>query len=291
MRIKIKLFLIVAIVALVQSLSFAQVVGTPFIIPHYKNRLIFEHTGTDQSWTVPENVSEIYVDILGAQGGSLGASVGGGGGRVRCRISVSPGQVLAITVGGQPISDEPPYGFGGRGGVNTVTISQKARAGGGLSAISTGHPVSHANALAIAAGGGGASGQPGYWAADGGGRIGGTASQDFGGTHIGGRGATQTAGGAPGTPADANSPNPTAGTALNGGTGGTVVVTASGGWNGGGGGGAGYFGGGGGAGGGLAQAGGGGGSSWINSTSATAVGAINMSNQNRNGHGRVIIYY
>lgn len=292
MRINIKLFLIVAIVALSQSLSFGQVVGTPYIIPHYKNLVIFEHTGDDQIWEVPLGITEIYVDILGAQGGSIdAASPGGRGGRVRCRISVTSLEVLAITVGGQPISEVPVYGFGGRGGVNTVNTSQKAMAGGGLSAISRAHPLSHANALAIAAGGGGASSNPGFWAASGGGLIGGSATQDFGGIHVGGRGGSQTLGGGAGTPYDANSPNPTAGSALNGGNGGTVVVTTSAAWNGGGGGGAGYFGGGGGAGGGTARAGGGGGSSWINPAAATTVGAINIGNQNNNGHGRILIYY
>lgn len=290
---KLQYYITILVVLVCQSLSFSQVVGTPFIIPHYKNVKTFEYIGADQTWKVPTGVTEIYVDILGAQGGSIdAASPGGRGGRVRCRISVEPEQVLAITVGGQPNSEMPPYGFGGAGGVNTVTTSQKARAGGGLSAISTAHPVSHDNALAIAAGGGGASSNPPFWAASGGGLIGGSASQDFGGIHVGGRGGSQTLGGGAGTPYDANSPNPTAGTAINGGNGGTVVATTSPAWNGGGGGGAGYFGGGGGAGGGTARAGGGGGSSWIKPAAPVlAVGSINMGNQNANGHGRILIYY
>jgi len=292
MRIKFKLFLIIAIIALGHSLSYGQVVGTPRIIPHYENIEIFVHTGNDQIWEVPENVTEIYVDVVGAQGGSIGPAVGGGGGRVRCRISVTSGQVLAITVGGQPNSDEPPYGFGGRGGVNTITPTQRGRAGGGLSAISTGHPVSHANALAIAAGGGGAGSWPNRWAADGGGPNGGSATQDFGGFHIGGRGGTQTAGGAGGTPFDFNFISPTAGSALNGGTGGFLNFQESSAWSGGGGGGAGYYGGGGGAAGGEAHSGGGGGSSWVKpSAPVIAVGSLNIGNQNRNGHGRILIYY
>jgi hypothetical protein len=261
-------------------------------VPFYKNSVSFNYTGGNQIWEVPPGVTEIHVDVFGAQGGNMSTSVGGGGGRVRCRITVTAGQILAITVGGQPTTEEPVYGFGGRGGINTVTTSQKARAGGGLSAISTAHPVSHDNALAIAAGGGGASDNPALFAADGGGLVGGASWQDFGGVHVGGRGGTQTSGGAPGTPFDGNSPNPTAGTALYGGNGGSLVTTVSNSWNGGGGGGAGYFGGGGGAGGGDAKAGGGGGSSWVKpSAPVLAVGSINMINQNRNGHGRILIYY
>ena len=290
---KLKLFLIVAFIATGRLVSYGQVVGTPYILPTNNLTVVnFIYTGADQQWTVPAGVTEIFVDALGAQGGTRGSVLGGAGGRVRCKIAVTPGQILYLTVGGRPTSDVPVYGFGGNGGFHTsFSITQIAMAGGGLSAISTASPLTQANALVIAGGGGGASGNPGYSPAGAGGLAGGRMFGTYGGVSIGGKGGTQSAGGAAGTPYDGNSTSPTAGTALSGGNGG-IVNPGSGlnGWNGGGGGGAGYFGGGGGAGGGNAQAGGGGGSSFINSSYVT-VGSINMGNQNNNGHGVINIYY
>jgi hypothetical protein len=289
---KLKLFLIVAVIAIGHSISYGQVVGTPYILPTNNLTVVnFTYTGADQQWTVPAGVTEIFVDIVGAQGGTRGAVFGGAGGRVRCKIAVTPGQILYLTVGGQPTTDASVYGFGGKGGYHISYPAQRAMAGGGLSAISTAFPLTQANALAIAAGGGGASGNPSFSSASGGGLTGGSISGAYGGSLIGGKGATQSAGGAAGVAYDSNSTVPTAGTALSGGNGGMINPGASlTGWNGGGGGGAGYFGGGGGAGGGNAQAGGGGGSSWINPSYVT-VGSINMGNQNNNGHGVINIYY
>jgi hypothetical protein len=290
---KLKYYPIILVVLACQNLSFSQVVGTPFIVPHYKNVITFDFTGADQQWIVPAGVNEIYVDVKGAQGGTRGNILGGAGGRVRCKISVTTGQTLHLTVGGQPTTNVVVYGFGGAGGNHiSYPTTQRAMAGGGLSAISTAFPLTQANALVIAAGGGGASGNQSFSSAAGGGLIGSSVTGDYGGVLIGGKGGTQSAGGSAGMTYDPNSTSPTAGTALSGGNGG-IVNPGSGlsGWNGGGGGGGGYFGGGGGAGGGNAQAGGGGGSSWINPTGAITVGAINMSNQNTNGHGRILIYY
>lgn len=291
---KLQYYITILVVLVCQSLSFSQVVGTPFIIPHYKNVKTFEYIGADQTWRVPPGVTEIFVDVMGAQGGSRGSILGGAGGRVRCKILVNADDILYITVGGHPTDKTALYGFGGNGGFHTsFSTTQIAMAGGGLSAISTASPITQANALVIAGGGGGASGNPSFSPAAAGGLIAGSVTGDYGGSSIGGKGGNQSAGGSAGVPHDPNSTSPTAGTALNGGNGG-IINPGSGltGWNGGGGGGAGYFGGGGGAGGGNAQAGGGGGSSWIKPAAPVlAVGSINMGNQNANGHGRILIYY
>ena len=287
------MFLIFAFITIGQSISYSQVVGTPYILPTKNLTVVnFIYTGADQEWRVPPGVTEIFVDVMGAQGGTRGSVLGGSGGRVRCKIPVTSDQILYLTVGGQPTTDVPVYGFGGNGGFHiSFPTTQRAKAGGGLSAISTAFPLTQANALVIAAGGGGASGNPSFSTAGGGGLIGGSITGDYGGVLIGGRGGTQSAGGAAGAPYDPNSTAPTAGSALNGGNGGIVNPGAGlSGWNGGGGGGAGYFGGGGGAGGGNAQAGGGGGSSFINSSYIT-VGSINMANQNNRGNGVINIYY
>jgi hypothetical protein len=252
--------------------------------PAYTNFVKFDYTGAIQTWTVPAGVTKIFVDAAGAQGGSASPYLGGKGGKVSGILAVTPGDVLQITVGGQSTSNIAVYGFGGNGGRSTA-YGTIARAGGGLSAISTSAPVTQANALVIAAGGGGtATNNHAGNGGAGGGLNGVSAPFTYGGTR--GVGASQTAGGAAGTPSDGNSTNPTAGSAINGGAGG-IVGGASAGWNGGGGGGAGYFGGGGGAGGGNAQGSGGGGSSWSH---ATVQQVSNVPNFN-SGNGRVIIYY
>jgi hypothetical protein len=254
--------------------------------PAYTNFVKFDYTGAIQTWTVPAGVTKIFVDAAGAQGGSASPYLGGKGGKVSGILAVTPGDVLQITVGGQSTSNIAVYGFGGNGGRSTA-YGAIARAGGGLSAISTSAPVTQANALVIAAGGGGtATNNHAGNGGAGGGENGVGATSNYGGTPTRGGGATQLAGGVAGTPFEGNSTNPTAGAVINGGAGG-IVVGGSAGWNGGGGGGAGYFGGGGGAGGGNAQGSGGGGSSWSH---ATVQQVSNVPNFN-SGHGRVVFYY
>lgn len=254
--------------------------------PAYKNYIKFDYTGAIQTWTVPAGVTRIFVDVAGAQGGSGGTNIGGKGGKVSGILTVNSGDILQITVGGQSTTNIAVYGFGGNGGRSTA-FNTIARAGGGLSAISTAAPVTQANALLIAGGGGGTStnGYAGNGGA-GGGLNGISANSNYGGTPTRGGGASQSAGGVAGSIYDGNSTGPTAGSAINGGTGGVVVGFSSG-WNGGGGGGGGYFGGGGGAGGGNAQGSGGGGSSW---TASSVQKVANISNFNT-GNGRVVIYY
>lgn len=267
--------------------AFAQV--TPEFLqlkPVYTKFVRFDYTGAIQTWTVPVGVTKIFIDVAGAQGGSASPYLGGKGGKVSCLLTVAAGDILQITVGGQSTNNIAVYGFGGNGGRST-SFGTIARAGGGLSAISTGAPVTQANALVIAAGGGGTAtnGYAGNGGA-GGGLNGISATSIYGGVNTRGGGASQIAGGVAGSTYEGNSTNPTAGSAINGGVGG-IVGGASAGWNGGGGGGAGYFGGGGAAGGGNAQGSGGGGSSWSH---ASCQKVSNVPNFN-SGHGRVIIYY
>lgn len=254
--------------------------------PKYKNSAIFEYTGSVQTWTVPSGVNYIFVDAKGAQGGTFSTNIGGKGGCIRARFPVTPGQILYITVGGQSTIDTPLFGYGGSGG-RATNYNTRGRAGGGLSAISTSFPVNQANAILISGGGGGSNGYNGVGGNAGG--VNGTNANNsisYGATPIYGYGATQTSGGNQASTVDPNSPNPTAGVAINGGNGGWVGGLSAG-WTGGGGGGAGYFGGGGGAGGGNAQGGGGGGSSW---THSSCINVENITGYN-SGHGRVVIYW
>lgn len=270
---------------IISTTTFSQI--TPDFVslrPRYTTSLTFNYTGSIQSWTVPAGVSTIFVQVYGAAGGDANTNLGGKGGRVTCYIPVTPGQILYFTVGGKSSTRFPVYGFGGTGGYSTVNSGQTSRAGGGLSGISTAAPITQANALVIAAGGGGASFgySPNSIGGNGGGLVGANGVSGFG-ANCQGLGGSQTAGGLRGTPFDNNVTLPTNGIAINGGNGGIVN---SGTWNGGAGGGAGYFGGGGGAGGGAAQGGGGGGSSWSH---ASCSSTIHLSGTT--GHGYIIISY
>lgn len=253
--------------------------------PSLPNKIEFSYTGANQSWTVPANVTTIFVEVYGAQGGDHPEGfIGGKGGLVKGYMVVTPGSTLFLTVGGKSTTRIAVYGFGGNGGSCTSNSSKISNAGGGLSSISTAFPISLSNVIVVAGGGGSsASGYSGN-----GGNAGGSSGSDgignYAGTPTRGRGGSQTAGGAGGSQFDPNSTAPTAGSALKGGNGGIVSPNT---WSGGGGGGAGYYGGGGGAGGGNAVGSGGGGSSYA---SPTMVGASITAGFNT-GHGKIIISY
>lgn len=259
----------------------AQVVGTPYIAP-IGTSTTFNFTGAQQTWVVPTNVTSISVELDGAQGGGTNA---GKGGRVTAKLTVTPGATLQIVVGGQPTNANAVYGGGGTGGANGATTTRNGFAGGGLSGIYL-TSVSQANALAIAGGGGGNSGINGKIGGASGAPNGTDGGQgNYSGYQEGGRGATQSAGGARGVSIDGATVASTAGTALNGGKGGSVNSST---WTAGGGGGAGYFGGGGGAGGGSSVGAGGGGSSYVNTTIGTNIVYTSGSNT---GNGKVVILY
>lgn len=183
-------------------------------------------------------------------GGGAAAAGGYAGGTV----ALTSGQTLVARVGA----------YGGSGGTNTAN-SSKGPNGGGLAGLFT-NSVSQANALLVA-GGGGASAGGGAGAAGGTSGFAGGNSASCGGVTMYGGGGTQSAGGSAGSGVDSQYTNPTAGSALAGGTGGWV---SSGSWGAGPGGGAGYYGGGGGAGGGSCKGGGGGGSSFVSASLSAA---------------------
>lgn len=276
--------IVVSFLLFVVTNVFGQVIGTPYIVPIgvFQNTITFNYTGTQQSWVIPADVTRIGIEIVGAQGGGTNA---GKGGKVTAELAVTSGATLIIVVGGQPTNANAVYGGGGVGGSNSATTTRNGFAGGGLSGIYL-TSISQANALAIAGGGGGNSGLSSQIGGSAGAPNGANGGQgNYGGYQEGGRGATQSAGGARGVSIDPATSNSTAGTALNGGTGGSINSST---WTAGGGGGAGYFGGGGGAGGGSSVGAGGGGSSFVNS--AVAFNIVYTSGFNT-GNGKIIISY
>ena len=235
--------------------------------PLVTDTYFYNYKGGIQQFIVPNRVTSIQVNAIGAKGGT-GATgqVGGAGANLFTTLNVTPGQVLYIVVGGFPgQSNIVKYGFAGVGGVANNTANNGG-AGGGLTGVFTSITPANSNALVIAGGGGGGAGLPTSDNYNGGAAantISGTSSNGYqanqgyitNGRHQYGYAATITAAGVGGYAYDNPGVNDgRSGSDINGGDGGVGT-----GFPGGGGGGAGYFGGGGAAGGSNASGGGAGG--------------------------------
>jgi hypothetical protein len=239
----------------------------------------FAFTGGAQAFTVPAGVTSITIEAFGAQGGTglTNPNTGGAaglGGSVRATLTVTPGTVYQVNVGGRGADGA----FGVSGGAG----------GGGASDVRTGGNTLNDRVLVAGGGGGGGLGD-GTGAGGAGGSGGGLIGANGGGTTTGaggGGGGTQSAGGSGGGGGAAGA----SGTLGQGGNGGGAAGNGAGGFNGGGNGrapgagGGGFFGGGGG---GLANAGAGGGGG---SSFATAA-ATSVTHQQgvRSGNGLVTI--
>jgi hypothetical protein len=250
--------------------SNAQIMARNFALrkPLGINTQVFSYTGSIQQFIVPNRVTAIQVNAIGALGGTGGGGQpGGAGANITSTINVTPGQILYIVVGGYPgQSATAEYGFAGNGGLANSATGYGG-AGGGLSGVFTSSTPAVANALIVAGGGGGGSGTGGTTIYNGGAALnsnGTNAANGQGATgypvssrYQYGYGASTTSVGVGGYAYD-NAPaqNGGDGNGINGGAGGPGTI-----WQGAGGGGGGFYGGGGGAGGGAANGGGGGGSS------------------------------
>ncbi len=264
---------------------------------HNKHSQTFSFTGAKQTFMVPTGVAQITVVARGASGpyGAVSSScivTGGLGGLVKATIPVTPGETLAVVVGGEGalgaacISEygRGSGGFNGGGNGGRSSYSDNGDGGGGASDVrQTGSALS--GRILVAGGGGG---QGGYDLGDngvggaGGGRRGDAGSvgsfpscamAQVGG---GGSGGTQKRGGRGGEGApyyggyEAGHPgrHGVLGAGGQGGRGGQSLRGYRTPGGGGGGGGGGYYGGGGGGGGGGGEdgcpgGGGGGGSAYI----------------------------
>ena len=251
---------------------------------------VSEDTGTQQTFTVPAGVTSLVATLYGAQGGGYGATANGGGGMIKARFPVTPGEVLQVQVGGggrkrvdfNPGSNGWPDGGEGAGD----PAGTSAGGGGGSSDIRR-SPYATTDRIVVAGGGGGvASGSVSGGVAGEGGYPSGSAS-----THptYPGLGGTQSAGGAGGGGSGPGG----AGSFAQGGGGGDSGTRE------GGGGGGGWYGGGGGGSQTAVNAGqGGGGSSYVDEVAGAAVldhaTGVNTGGNgdglfNRGQHGRVLI--
>ncbi len=159
-----------------------------------KGTQTFRYTGTSQHFTVPSAITSVAIAARGA------GSSGKRGGLVQATISVVPGEVLTVFVGGAP--QGLSGGFNG-GGSAPVSGSLDGQGGGGASDVrQDGDELSERVVVAGGAGGGGNSGYndsgkrgPGSF---GGGLQGGRGGK--GGTSFGGGGTGYGGGGGlPGT--------------------------------------------------------------------------------------------
>jgi hypothetical protein len=239
-----------------------------------------EFTGAPQLYDVPAGVTQLQVDMFGAQGGIYDVSncaTGGFGGRTQATIAVTAGETLVVHVGGAgatydgtwPDSGAGGYNGGGDGRVDSVAGS---RGGGGASDVRRA-PYGLDNRLVVAGGGGGSGNLAGAAGSGGagGGNIGGSGAP----APNGGGGGTQEAGGAAGTTDAPVFAFATAGSAGQGGDGGYSAGTGA--YTGGGGGGGWYGGGGAGGSDSSPGAGGGGGSSYGPAGSTFAQGVRGVS--------------
>ena len=237
----------------------------------------FSYNGSSQSYTVPANTYSISVSAAGGAGGTGTGSVAVAGAVMEATLTVVPGEVLTVNIGGTGYPGVT--GAMAAGGYNGGAVGNNNQGGGGgatdlrrTSATNTTDYLAYRNAMLVAAGGGGsgngsAGGAAGLYVANGG----------KGGGTSGGYGATQTAPGAGGDVAGGVAGGVGVGAAGSEGTGGSGGALGNNG-GGGGGGGGGYYGGGGGSSNIVGTAGGGGASSWVMATGTSAIGSRTASN-------------
>ena len=104
----------------------------------------FDYSGSITTFTVPSGVTSLVIESRGAQGGT-GTAAGGLGALIRGTVSVTPGQVLKVLVGGQGGSGTS----GGGGGGSFVTTNANSPlmiAGGGGGGYYSTYSYSSSNA-------------------------------------------------------------------------------------------------------------------------------------------------
>jgi hypothetical protein len=138
-------------------LSVLAVLAYPAAAAAAGNVTVTFNTPEATTWTVPTGVTSATFDVRGAQGASnpnpASQFSGGNGADVQGTVSVTPGDVVDLTVAGQASGRTGGFGGGANGGA-----AQRASGfgGGGASSVAL-----SGSTLLIAAGGGGASGNGG----------------------------------------------------------------------------------------------------------------------------------
>lgn len=119
----------------------------------------YSYSGGPQIYVVPDNVTSVNVTLKGAQGGTVGASIGGRGASVSATIAVNPGEVLMIMVGGNGTSNGGWNGGGLGAGTGGGATDIRRPSGAFSTASSCAYTLNcSANERIIVAGGGGGAG-------------------------------------------------------------------------------------------------------------------------------------
>jgi len=146
----------------------------------------FGFTGAEQVFVVPDDKTSIDVMLQGAQGGTNDPRILNYGGVLSATLAVTPGESLALFVGGQPADESGGYNGGGAG-------DDGGRGGGGATDIRRGGTtLAHRILVAGGGGGGGLWRNTEIWGGYGGGLRG---ANGLGGGDLGGRGGTQSGSG------------------------------------------------------------------------------------------------
>lgn len=110
-----------------------------------------ENQGLSGTWTVPNGVTEITIEMWGGGGGGSGnngaqsGAGGGGGGYAMGVYGVTPGTTYAYTVGGGGAAGAAGSGPGGNGG--TTSFGALMSAAGGLGASTQSNPGTGGNSF------------------------------------------------------------------------------------------------------------------------------------------------
>lgn len=233
----------IAVVTLVSGTTFVGALPAGAEVP--TGTRTFTVTGTTQVFVVPPGVTRLTVDARGAQGSKAhpqeADAFGGKGGRVRGNLTVTPGEVLFVEVGGAgkdwtALPNNGGYNGGGNG-VDGTSVYWGSGGGGGASDVRRGGDLPSHRLFSAGGGGGGGVDVPGG--------ASGSAGTSGSGSYPGGGGGGASAGtpGAGGTAGGGAQPGQAGTTAGAGGAGGQSVAYSSdgggggGGWRGGGGGG------------------------------------------------------
>lgn len=248
--------------------------------------LTISYTGDVFNWTVPNGITSVFVEAIGAGGGSGGATAGKGG-KIETNLSVTPGSILHLYVGQKGNNNSSTsggsggYNGGGSGG-NARTGQTGGGGGGGASDIRVGGTALSDRVLVAGggAGSGGTGGNGGYYGGTGGygGNPATAGSNGTSNSGSAGGAATLVSGGS------AGSNGGSIGTQAAGGNGGTETSYNAGG---GGGGGGGYFGGGGG--GVVSTASGGNGGGGGSSFTGSSTSGTTFTNNYNSGNGTITI--
>lgn len=161
------------------------------------NTHYFGYTGNSVVYTVPAGVSQLKVTLRGAAGG--GAS-GGVGALVSGDLTVDPGEILQINIGGRGTNGAGGWNGGGHPGVVDGLAIGQNYGGGGATDIRRGSCAQTSSCdvserVAVAGGGGGGDAQTASFGSPVGGSGGTPVATDGGSSYgVGGAGASTVAG-------------------------------------------------------------------------------------------------